>query len=134
MKTNYSDFTKKNIMKCFNRMLKCVERRNLGNEEVYLKMCIAIQKRQVALPKDIYKKMNDFVEQNLKPIVYDRDYWKVLDKEEWGSYDENGEFQLKNKEAGAEQCKMYEKMVYTIQDKVTEFGMKELYPVLTAEE
>lgn len=133
MRTNYSDFTKKNIMKCFEGMLKYVERQNIKNEIVYLKMRTTLQKRQVALPKDIYKKMNDFADQNLKPIIYDRDYWKVLDKEEWGFYDENGEFHLKNAEARVEHCKMFEKKICDIKNKVTEFGMKELYPILVEE-
>lgn len=133
MKTNYSDFTKKNILKCFDKMLKCVERQNIQNEDVYSKMRITLKKRQVALPKDVYKKMNDFADENLKPIIFDRDYWKVLDKEEWGFYDENGVYHLKNTEARVEHCKMFEKMIFDIQNKVTEFGMKELYPILVEE-
>lgn len=45
------------------------------------------------LPEDIYNKIKEFVDANIRPMVYDADYWSFVEKDEsCGSYDENHHF------------------------------------------
>ena len=45
------------------------------------------------LPEDIYKKIKEFADATIRPMVYDADYWSFVEKDEsCGSYDENQHF------------------------------------------
>ena len=45
------------------------------------------------LPEKIYKKINLFVDKNIRPMVYDVDYWNFIDKDkQYGSYNDNNHF------------------------------------------
>lgn len=45
------------------------------------------------LPEDIYKKIMEFVDANIRPMVYDADYWSFVEKDEsCGSYNKNHHF------------------------------------------
>lgn len=44
------------------------------------------------LPNGTYKKIEKFVNENIRPMVYDEDYWSFLKDEQFGSYDENNHF------------------------------------------
>lgn len=47
------------------------------------------------LPEEIYKKIELFVNENIRPMVYDADYWSFIEKDEqYGSYDEKKHFIL----------------------------------------
>lgn len=45
------------------------------------------------LPENIYKKIKEFADTNIRPMVYDADYWSFVEKDEsCGSYNENHHF------------------------------------------
>lgn len=45
------------------------------------------------LPEDTYKKIESFVNENIRPMVYDSDYWAFIEKDEqYGSFDEKNHF------------------------------------------
>lgn len=45
------------------------------------------------LPENIYKKIKEFADTNIRPMVYDADYWSFVEKDEsGGSYNENHHF------------------------------------------
>ncbi len=45
------------------------------------------------LSEDIYKKIKEFADANIRPMVYDVDYWSFVEKDESsGSYDDNHHF------------------------------------------
>lgn len=45
------------------------------------------------LPGDIYKKIDEFANENICPMIYDADYWSFIEKDEqYGSYDDNNHF------------------------------------------
>lgn len=45
------------------------------------------------LPEDVYNKIKKFADANIRPMVYDADYWSFVEKDEsCGSYDENNHF------------------------------------------
>lgn len=44
------------------------------------------------LPDNIYDKIEGFVNENIRPMVYDEDYWSFLKEEQYGNYDEKNHF------------------------------------------
>lgn len=49
-----------------------------------------IRQYRSQLPEDMYKKIDEFVEENIRPMVYDADYWSFIEKDEqYGSYVDN---------------------------------------------
>lgn len=50
-----------------------------------------------ALPEDASRKIDEFVNENIQPMIYDMDYWYFIENDEkYGSYDENYHFIIKN--------------------------------------
>lgn len=56
------------------------------------KKLFEIRQYRNQIPEDIYKKIEDFVNVNIRPMVYDADYFSYLKDEQHGSYDENNHF------------------------------------------
>lgn len=45
------------------------------------------------LPEEMNKKISDYVNDNIRPMIYDVDYWSFIEKDEqYGSYDGNKHF------------------------------------------
>lgn len=45
------------------------------------------------LPEDIYKKIREYVDTKIRPIIYDTDYWSFVEKDEsCGSYNKENHF------------------------------------------
>jgi hypothetical protein len=121
-----SDFTKQQIQECYNEMYDYVT--NLDSDEDdfdpddfddedefdddedenydFMYMVREIEKREISIPEDIYKKICDFVKEKLAPT-------SVPDKTAGFIYGNQARVQCENA--------------------LKEFGKKELYPLLTEE-
>ena len=45
------------------------------------------------LPDEMNKKITEYVDTNIRPMIYDVDYWSFIEKDEqYGSYDDNNHF------------------------------------------
>ena len=45
------------------------------------------------LPYDVYEKIKEFADKNIRPMAYDVDFWSFIEKDEsCGSYNENNHF------------------------------------------
>lgn len=45
------------------------------------------------LPEDAYKKIESFMNENIRPVAYDSDYWRFIETDErYGALDENNHF------------------------------------------
>lgn len=48
-----------------------------------------IEQYRNKLPASIYTRIEEFVEENIRPLIYDADYWSYIEKDEqYGSYSE----------------------------------------------
>ena len=119
-----SDFTKQQIQDCYNEMYDYVT--NLDSEDDvfdaddeyeedefdddedenydFMYMVREIEKREISIPEDIYRKICDFVKENLAPTA-------TPDKTAGFIYGSQARVQCENA--------------------LKEFGKKELYPILT---
>lgn len=130
----YSNFIKKSVKMAYDLMYDYVNGEDIENENTYCKMRSDLRKLRISIPRKIYEKIEEFADKNLEPIIYDDTYWDFMKKDELGYIDENGSFHLKNEEATFEYMGMFLTKTIEIGDALEEFGMKELYPVLTAAE
>lgn len=45
------------------------------------------------LPEDVFGKIKEFADENIKPMIFDADYWSdIIKNDSNGSYDENNHF------------------------------------------
>lgn len=80
------------------------------------------------LPEDIYKKIEKFVNENIRPMVYDADYWSFIEKDEqYGSYDDNNHF-IVDSDRSLE-CIIFRKYhhVHDLLEKLREFMSEEFH-------
>ena len=78
------------------------------------------------LPEDTYKKIESFVNENIRPMVYDSDYWAFIEKDEqYGSCDENNHF-IVDSDRSLE-CIIFRKFhhVCDLHEKLNAFMLKE---------
>ena len=78
------------------------------------------------LPKEIYQKIENFVNENILPMVYDVDYWSCIEKNEmYGSYDNNNHFIVDS--VCSLECIIFRKNhhVYDLLQKLSDFMSEE---------
>lgn len=71
LQKTYSDFVKMHILECYNIMKNYLSSDDVEFEEAYVAMCTELSKHEMAVPPEIYKKIEDFCETHLAPIIYD---------------------------------------------------------------
>lgn len=134
MNKSYSNFVKEKIYRCYELMLNYLAEKNFEDEAPYCEMRNEIIKMKVCIPKVIFEKITAFIDENLDPIVYDHDnYFSEVYTEDFGYRDEDGvfHFTVKNEEEMRKHVGLYFEKLFELMDRVEEFGMKEIYPVLT---
>ena len=71
-----------------NEAIKGYEDRLLQSKKLF-----EIRQYRNKLPKDMYKKIDKFVNENIYPMVYDAEYWSFIERDErYGSYDDKNHF------------------------------------------
>lgn len=126
----YSDITKQNIQKCFSIIKNYLESWEVEDESRYAEMTVAIDRLKVAIPKDIFDKIMDFIKCEIAPLVYEHDtIFSSMYKEEYGHYDENHVFVIKDGKLN-KVLEEYLKIVMDVEKRFDEFSTKELSPIL----
>ena len=117
-----SDFSKQQIQDCYSEMLEFVqgfsELDDVDEEDncpKFDKMCLEIEKREVSIPEDIYKKIDDFLKTKIVTMVNGDDIDKLAEKNT-GDEEENNANYLKYR--------------FERERELKKFGKEELYPFL----
>lgn len=74
------------LMEChilISEAIRGYEDRGLQSNKLF-----EIRQYRNLLPEDIYKKIEEFVNENIHPMVYDADYFSFLKDERYGTFDE----------------------------------------------
>lgn len=130
---SYSSFVKEKIYTCYKLMAEYLTSDDVEDENAYCDMRNEIIKMKVCIPKEIFDKITKFAEDHLEPIIYDRDnFFADMYTEEFGYMDENHCFHIKDEDAIHKQAGIYYTKLFDLTDQLEEFGMKEIYPILTA--
>lgn len=80
------------------------------------------------LPEDIYKKIESFVNENIRPMVYDLDYWRCIDADiRYGSYDDKNHF-IVNSDSSLE-CILFRRYHHVVDllQKLSDFMLEEFH-------
>lgn len=125
----YSDFVKKNIQECYTLMLNYVRSTDVLNPETYQDMCCKISEHEMAIPTEIFNKIEDFCEIYLDPITGDSEtvFAKLYAS---GEMREDGSLVCDTEEQMMESISDYANIISEIEDKLTKFGEEELKPIL----
>ena len=82
-----NDKTFNKISECQKLMAEAIESYNNKGKQSDKLHEIRVYRGQI--PEDVYKKIENFVNEYIRPMVYDFDYFSFLKDENYGSYDEN---------------------------------------------
>lgn len=113
-------YVKQQIQECYNEMYDYVfdyEMPEDGEDENFTYLKNEIEKRQISIPKDIYEKINAFIDKEFLPLA---------NGEAFGNMVSAIENLSEANEIGAE----YLWAIIQRRNALKEFGMKELYPLL----
>lgn len=127
----YSDFVKEQIMDCYSLMKDYIVSEDVQDENAYCEMRAEMGKKCIAIPSAIYKKIDDFANENLDPIIYDyENTFAECHTSDMGHYDEDGTFHIETEEQLYKQAGVFMNILMSIEDKLDDFAMRELYPIL----
>ena len=125
-KKNISDETKVRI-KCHKLLKECIEFEHIEDEEFILRNIHIIEEHRKDLPADIYENIEEFIEEVISPIVYDRNYFDFTISDEFGEYNDEGHFVI-NSESSLEMMifLLYEHTL-ELQERLNDFAFNQLY-------
>ena len=78
------------LIECHILMTEAI--RNFSDVELQCSRVRQLREYRNKLPKDIYNKIEEFIEDEILPLIYDMDYFSFLKDRIYGSYDEDGHF------------------------------------------
>ena len=124
MRIELSDFSKRNVMACYG-LMKDFMHDNVESEENYANLLLGLEKLRIGIPEEIYAKIIKFVDEELAPLVYESDkVFAVCDKVK-------AEMKKDIKEEDIVKIAApYLDILFNVEEKLDDFGMKELHPYL----
>lgn len=90
---------KPDIMACYKLLEECISFDHIEDRENICKNLREIKYYREDVSEEAYKEIEAFIEEMIKPIVYDVNYFDFLNKTEYGVYDENGHFVINSEES-----------------------------------
>ncbi len=126
-----SDFSKQQVLDCYEMMVKFVSfKEKIKSADLY-RLEEKISRRRIGIPKEVYDKIISFVEVNFTPMIDGKDFNWCYDAD-CGAWDYNGDNFFHH---DYDEFRNYdERMLQVYYDRirlVEDFGMRELYPLLT---
>jgi hypothetical protein len=80
------------IMACYKLLEECVSFEYIEDEQYICRNLNLIKDYKKVISQEVYADVEAYIEETIKPIVYDFDYFDFLKKPEYGSYNEQGHF------------------------------------------
>lgn len=80
------------IMGCYKLLEECISFEHIEDKEYICRNLNLIKDYKGSIPDKAFGEIEDFVNEVIKPIVYDADYFEFLRKPEYGSRNEQGHF------------------------------------------
>lgn len=131
IQSTISDFNKKLIYDCYKEMKDYLHSDDVESEDRFCEMYNNISKCEIAVPAELFKKIDQFVDDNLAPIVYDRkETFKSCYTEDIGSFNEDGVFCTRDEESTHKLCMNFMLVLFNIEQKVEDFAKTDLSPYL----
>ena len=94
-------------------------------------MALEVEKYKIAIPSELYNKIDAFISKNLAPIVYDcKSTFSACTTDEIGFYNEDGSFVVRDDDGLKKMCCAFLGKLFDIEDALDKFAMEELQPWL----
>lgn len=104
---------------------------NMDDEDCFSRMWSEVQKYRILVPYEIYDKVNVFIDNNLAPIIYEREStYAACYTDDIGHYNEEGAGVIKSEEALKQMCMNFMLKTVEIEEALDRFALKELQPYL----
>lgn len=130
LNSNYSDFVKENIFACYKLMMEYLHSDYIESEDTYCSMRNEIDIRSLAIPKDIYSKIEYIADKLLQPIIYDKNFFETLHTPDIGYFNNEGIFQIDSDESLIKFMAKFFEIIIRIEKELDEFFMKEFHTIL----
>lgn len=127
MKERITNECAKTIVDIHRLLKECIIFDNIENREFICRNLNLIKDYKKDISEEMYSAVESFINETIKPIVYDTNYFDFMIREEFGEYDEKGHFVI-NSDRSLEMMifLLYERTV-ELGDKLDEFASKHLY-------
>ena len=122
-----SDFSKKHILESLTLIRRHLYSNRVLDENTYYDLLVSLEEHTPAIPEAIAAKINSFVEEQLKPLIFDTDNVFSVCRQVDGHEDENGVFVVEDSNA------FFGAMFAVLDETIKEFRHleAELSPILT---
>lgn len=126
-----TEFNKYAILRCYQEIKEYLHNGQVEYEECFADMCQQIETYRIAVPEEVYGKIQECIAEFLEPIVYDpMNTFAKCYTDEIGFWKSDGTWQIKDEAWTLKSCMGFLSKLEEIEEKVDAFAMETLYPVL----
>lgn len=111
-----------------HKLLKeCIEFENIENSDFIYKNLNLINGYKKALSDEMCKQLDKFIEDTIQPIVDDDNYFSFLHSSEFGSFNDEGIFEINSEHSFKMIIALMCKHIIELDEKLDKFASKHLY-------
>ncbi|WP_414733851.1 hypothetical protein [Acetobacterium carbinolicum] len=126
-----TDFNKNAILHCYELMKDYLHDDEIEDEECFSQMCAEVEKQKIAIPRGVYQKISQFIDERLAPIIYERkETFSECYRADIGFYNDEGKWEVKNEESMKKMCMAFIVRIFEIEQELDNFAMNDLHPLL----
>ncbi|MDD6571479.1 MAG: hypothetical protein PUF12_03715 [Thermoflexaceae bacterium] len=127
MRKNITDDGAKAIVEIHRLLKDCIIFENIEDRALICKNINLIKDYKKDVPEEMYSAIETFINDEIKPIVYDTNYFDFMIHEDFGEYNDEGHFVI-NSDRSLEMMifLLYERTL-ELGEKLDEFASKHLY-------
>lgn len=126
-----TDFNKNAILHCYKLMKDYLHDDEIEDEECFSQMFAEVEKQKIAIPRDVYQKICQFIDERLAPIVYEREKtFTECYRDDIGFYNSEDVWEVSDEESMKKMCMAFIVRIFEIEQELDNFAMSELHPLL----
>lgn len=127
MKMNITNKGTKAIVEIHRLLKDCIIFDNIENREFICRNLNLIKSYKDDISEEMYSAVESFINHEIKPIVYDTNYFDFMIHEEFGDYDEDGHFVINSDHSLEMMIFLLYERTLELGEKLDEFASKYLY-------
>lgn len=119
-------FTEIAILACYNHLKDCFRFEILEDKEYICKKICLIRTCEEEIPSQIFAQIENFILENIYPLLFDDDYFSFYTGPEFGYYDENGIFCFLSDEIFEKAVRLRKLHVFELNELLDDFATEYL--------
>lgn len=126
-----TEFSKNAVWECYKLMKDYLHDDEVESQKCFSKMFEEIDKLKIAIPKEVYRKIEQFMDDKLAPIVFEpKETFRGCYSDDIGFYNDKGQWEIRDDEGMKNLCRTFMLKLMDIEDELDAFAMEELHPLL----